>query len=453
MKITDLNPLGGIGANCLLLECGPFRIVIDAGMSPKEAGPNALPKFELLRGKPIDFILLTHCHLDHLGSIPVLMREHPEAILLLSAPSNLIARRMLHNSCNVMMRQKVELGIAEYPLFTRSEVERLTPRMFPLHFDHPRFFGASDGSRLALTLHRSGHIPGAAAVTLEYNHERILFSGDVLFTPQRILGGAQIPRDAVDTLVLETTRGATERHAGENRQTELTRLRETIVKTIAGGGSALVPTFALGRMQELLTLFADWKAAGQFPRAPIIASGLGLDLVNYFDEIARKTGEVSFSRSVLKELGVTRLSETLKPGRAPKTPAIYLLSSGMIVENTPSYAAAASLLGDERSAVCFVGYCDPSTTGGALLASDPDDSIPFDAIDFRGPRRAQIEKFDLSSHADRDELVDFAVACRPRTIVLTHGDQPARDWFQTTLSAALPNTRIIDPVPLVPFSC
>jgi Cft2 family RNA processing exonuclease len=448
MKLTDLKPLGGIGANCLFLECGGINLVIDAGMHPKEVGTAAMPRFELLRGKQVDLIILTHCHLDHLGTIPVLMREHPEAMLVVSPPTHLLARRMLHNSCNVMMRQKAEQGIPEYPLFTRSEVDRMAPRVFPLQFGQPRFFSGRDGSRLTLTFHRSGHIPGAAAVTVEHQHERILFSGDVLFTPQRIIGGAEIPRQKVDTLVLETTRGLTERPANGSREGEMDRLLETIRATIGRGGSVIIPTFALGRMQELLMVFADAKRAKRFPKVPIFASGLGLDLADYFDQIAKKTGEVKFTRRILKDLSVIRLPMELKPGRPPAQQGIYLLSSGMVVENTPSYFAAAAFLGDPLATFCFVGYCDPEAPGGAILASEPGDKVKFPALEFVAERQARIEKFDLSSHADRDELVDLACACEPKRIILTHGDPAARDWFREELSRRLPATKVLDPKPL-----
>jgi len=452
MKLTDLNPRGGIGANSVLLELGPFRLVIDSGMNPKLMGTEALPKIEHTRSKPVDLVLLTHCHLDHLGTIPVLMREHPEAILILSPASKLLARRMLHNSCNVMMRQKEEHGVDAYPLFTRGEVERLNQRSFALPCNHPRFFSSDDGQRLSITFHHAGHIPGAVGITLEYNHQRIFHTGDVLFTDQRILKGANFPRHRVDTMVLETTRGMTGRASGKSREEEIDRLLTTINATLHAGGSVLVPAFALGRMQELLAVFRDARRAGKLTAAPIYSSGLGMDLANYFDEIAEKTPEVSFDRRILKELNVTRMPDGMKAGRPPKQPGIYLLSSGMVVENTPSYLAAASLLSDPSATICFVGYCDPEAPGGTILAAEPEADVLFSALQHTGIRRAKIEKFDLSSHADREELLEFALACTPRTVVLTHGDADARAWFQDAFKEAAPGIRVIDPEPLQSYS-
>ena len=116
MKYTDLNRHGGIGANCSLLEIGPFRIAIDSGLHPKFAGQDSLPCHDFLERNSLDFIVLTHCHLDHLGSLPLLSREHPDAPVLLSYPSSILARRMLSNSISVMRRQRSELNFLQFPI-------------------------------------------------------------------------------------------------------------------------------------------------------------------------------------------------------------------------------------------------------------------------------------------------------------------------------------------------
>jgi Cft2 family RNA processing exonuclease len=448
LKLTDLNPQGGIGSNCILVEIGPFRIAVDAGLHPKMLGKAAMPDFSACADTPIDFIALTHCHLDHLGSIPVLMREHPQALLLLTKPSEKLAPRMLKNSYNVMNRQREETGVADYPLFTRGEINRMKHRTFALEFGQPRFFSGQKGERLAVTFHHAGHVPGAASLSLEYGHRRIFFSGDVLFEDQRILSGAKLPHDPVDTLVLETTRGGKARPEGTNRASEIARLLATISSTLCQQGSVLIPAFAFGRMQEVLTVIRDAMIAREIPRVPVYLSGLGIDLCDYFDEIARSNKHVHFNREVLKELKAEKVPDSLRPGRSPKKPAIYLLSSGMVMPNTASYAAAAALIHDPKNTLCFVGYCDPEAPGGEILNAGEDKEILFEAIDYRTKVKADIQQFDLSSHADREELLDFAIAVKPSNIVLTHGDPEARDWFHSALSEALPKARIINPTPL-----
>ena len=121
----------------------------------------------------------------------------------------------------------------------------------------------------------------------------------------------------------------------------------------------------------------------------------------------------------------------------------------MLVEHTPSYKVAASLLPHANNGICFVGYCDPDTPGGALLGDPNAETYFFDVLDYRAPRRASIDRFDLSGHANRDELADFAEQTQARSIILTHGDQEAREWFETELGQRLPNSRILNPTPTV----
>ena len=119
-----------------------------------------------------------------------------------------------------------------------------------------------------------------------------------------------------------------------------------------------------------------------------------------------------------------------------------------MVDHTPSYSLASTLLAHGRNALCFVGYCDPSTPGGQLLEKKPGDLFVFEDIDYQCPIRAQIERFEMSGHADREEILDYALAAKPKTILLSHGDPGARAWFETAIKQADPNIRVIDPVPL-----
>lgn len=452
MRLTDLNRDGGIGANCLHVEIGNFRFIFDAGLHPKRVGLPATPDLSAVPAGSTDFIVLTHCHLDHLGALPVVMKHQPQASVLMSIPSKMLAARMLHNSCNVMKRQREELNIEEYPLFQHGDIDRCESGFAPLAFKQTRTLRShTGGDTIDFTLFPAGHIVGAAGVRLVHKHRKIFFTGDVLFSPQRTLPGADFPDEQVDTLVLETTRGATERQASLEREAELSRLLDTIDATLSRGGSVLIPVFALGRMQEILSVLNDATKKGLIPRVPVICGGLGIDLASYFDEISRRTGLINFRHKILKELKVKSMPE-FRAGRPPGERGIYLLSSGMLVGNTPSYACAASLLADTASSICFVGYCDPDTPGGHLLASSPGETFLFDKLEYACPIRARVERFELSGHADRGELLDFAASVEPRAIVLTHGDPEARTWFKEQLAERLPTTTVIDPIPLQTYT-
>ena len=124
MQITNLNPDSDIGASAWLVEIEDHRILLDAGMHPKRDGRAALPLYSVAGDKEVDAIAISHCHHDHVGSLPVAMRHFPSAHVLMTELSYFLAGRVLHNSVNVMIRQREEHGIREYPLFTHEEVER-----------------------------------------------------------------------------------------------------------------------------------------------------------------------------------------------------------------------------------------------------------------------------------------------------------------------------------------
>jgi Cft2 family RNA processing exonuclease len=447
MKIIDLNRAGGIGANSLYCQLGDFHFVVDSGLNPKAVGRAAAPDLTPLKGVKLDVIFITHCHLDHIGSLPVLMRQQSNTPVVMTLPSRMLIERMLHNSANVMLREREEKNIADYPLFSHEEIDRAAPRFFPQPFTQPKkFAGAHD--EIEFTFHPAGHIAGAAGIEIVHKHRRIFFTGDVLFQTQRIVDGAKLPTARFDTLVTETTHGATEKPAGHARSAEMIRLIETINTTLQRGGSVLIPVFALGRMQEILAILHDARKFNRLAPAPVFASGLGMDLCDYLDDITRKTGLVHFTRTILKDLKVKKSPRDIAPGTEPPTQGIYVVSSGMMVEKTASYSIASSLAGNAKHSICFVGYCDPDTPGGQLLAAKNGEEFLFGAVNVKTRVRAQIERFEFSGHATRDELLDYALACQPRSIVLTHGDPPARAWFAGQFANRLPNTKVLDPVPL-----
>jgi Cft2 family RNA processing exonuclease len=445
-----LNRDGGIGANSLFVQLGDLKILVDCGLNPKRVGRIAAPDFKPLQGVTLDLIIITHCHLDHIGSLPVAMRTQPNTPVIMTTSSRMLIERMLHNSANVMLRQREDENVPDYPLFTHDEIDRCSKRLTGLPFGQAKHFrGARDD--IEVIFHPAGHVAGAAGVELRHKHRHILFTGDVLFENQRTLAGAKFPLGHFDTLIMETTRGTTERPAGKERLNEVNRLITTINDTIQRGGSMLLPVFALGRMQEIFSILHDARKFGRLVDCPIYAGGLGMDLADYFDEITRKTKHVQFSRAILKDLKVKPTPRQLKAGEDPGQNALYIVSSGMMVERTPSYTLASGLIGGARNTIGFVGYCDPDTPGGHLLATRPGEEFVFTTAQVKARVKARIERFELSGHADREELLEFAVQTGARSIVLTHGDPLARAWFASQLAKQMPKTHVFDPVPLQPY--
>lgn len=450
MKLTDLNRHGEIGANCTFVQLGAFNILVDSGLHPKKMGYEALPDFKAIENIELDLIMLTHCHLDHLGSLPLVTAHNPRTPVITTAPNVTIAPRMLRNSINVMKRQREEHGVSEYPLFLHRDVAQLSDQLVIQRFERGEIY-TKGSDQIEVTLHRAGHVAGAATVELIYKHRRIVFSGDVLFDDQRTLPGAALPKGPLDTLILETTRGAKGRKLGQNRAFEVNRLVSQISTVLNRGGSCLIPVFALGRMQELFKIIYESRNCGQLPKTPIYAAGLGLSICEQFDKIRQQTQLIDFDIKMLEKMDVRSVDLNMRPGRNLPRKGVYIVSSGMMVEHTPSYKVAASLLPHPDNGLCFVGYCDPDTPGGQLLSNRHEENFFFDVLDYAAPIRASIDQFDLSGHADRDELLEYATQTEARSIVLTHGDKEARKWFSKELANSLSKAKILDPEPLLTY--
>jgi Cft2 family RNA processing exonuclease len=350
-----------------------------------------------------------------------------------------------------MKRQREETGNQDYPLYVETDVERVEHALAAVPIANPRMIGRG-GEEVALTFHLAGHVAGAVGCLIEHRKKKHFFTGDVHFKAQRTVAAANFPRTPVDTLVMECTRGATATVPGFDRGKEEQRLIKAVNAICDDGGSVLLPAFAFGRMQEILMLLQEAADAGNLADVPIFCSGLGMDLCDYLDAASKKTKQVKFSRQVLRDLGILPLSRKYtQPGKNMPERGIYLLSSGMLVEKTPAWRVAANMLDHEENAVFFVGYCDPETPGGELIGMSPGGEFKFKSLDHTSTLRAKVERFHLSGHADREELLDFAKALEPKDIVLTHGDPPARAWMKETLAAAMPGTRVHDPAPGVPL--
>ena len=261
MKICDLNPGPGIGASAWHVEMDDHGLLMDAGTHPKLEGAPALPLYDTIRERPVDAIAFTHCHHDHVGSLPVALRLFPRAHVMMTELSYFIIERVLHNSVNVMKRQADEKGIAEYPLYTHREVDELAPLFQGYRYNKEIEWGAFEKAARGQTsptleFHDAGHALGSAGIMVRGKKETLFYTGDVCLHAQTILKAARFGEVQADVMIMETTRGTRETPAGYSRATEIDKLLDAIEATFDRGGSVLIPTFALGRTQEMLAILA-----------------------------------------------------------------------------------------------------------------------------------------------------------------------------------------------------
>ncbi len=449
MRFINLTRQTEIGANSYFLELDGKKLVLDAGLHPKHEGDAALPNYRAMPDGSLDAILISHAHQDHIGSLPVLMRRQPQARVFMTHATAKLSEVMLHNSVNVMSRQRDELKIPNYPLFTHREADHASALWQSVGF---RQHWTVEGERipkpdqdLTFEMYDSGHILGSAGILFRAEGKKVFYTGDVNFLEQTLMRGADFPEQDIDILIIETTRGDRAIAAGYSRRAEEKRFLSAIGDAFEKGGSILVPVFALGKTQEVLTMLHLFRRQGELQNVPIYIGGLSTKITILHDQLASQAPRQYEGLQLLDSIGPHVLSgrdvQTTQIGRR----RIYALSSGMMTEKTLSNQLAERFLGDARQSVFFVGYADPDSPGGRLKAAQPGDLVQLDDNLPSQKLTCEVSEFDFSAHAPRELLFDYIRKLSPKIVILVHGDPPAVSWFKGRIEKELPGV-----VPVIP---
>ncbi|CAN5577567.1 MBL fold metallo-hydrolase [soil metagenome] len=452
MKFINLTRRTEIGANCYYCESGDESFVLDSGMHPKEDGEEATPNFAAIADREVDAIIVSHAHLDHFGTLPVLMRRQPQARVFMTEATAEIGSALLHNSVNVMTKQREELGRSLPPLFTHKETNRAAEswrscryrQVMKLSGDRVR---EAEGKGVTFEFLDAGHVLGSAGVMLRAEGRTFFYTGDVHFDSQTIAQAAAFPESGVDVLIIETTRGDHPEPEGFTRAAEEQRLAEAIAREFARGGCVLIPVFALGKTQELMAIIHRWRREGVLGEFPLYIGGLSTKMTEIYDRFAL-TSRRNFPRLQLLEALEPFILNGQNIHEAPaRGGRVYALSSGMMTPKTLSNAFARQIISDPQHSIFFVGYADPESPGGILRHAKPGDMVPLDPDQPAQELRCKIETFNFSAHASRESILEYIKKLAPKKVVLVHGDPPAVEWLRAQAAAALPGSEVIVPPP------
>jgi Cft2 family RNA processing exonuclease len=452
MKIINLNPDTAIGASAWFVETEGHRLLMDAGTHPRLEGRAGLPRYDLIKNEEVDAIAISHCHHDHVGSLPVALRYFPQAHVLMTELSYFLVERVLHNSVNVMKRQREELGLKDYPLYTHDEVDDLLPRFQGFKYNREVDWASFHKTRAGflsptLEFYDAGHALGSAGIMVRGRKETLFYTGDVCFHDQTILSGARFEDVKADVLIMETTRGNRQLSPGFSREAEIERLSNAIVRVLQRRGSVLIPAFALGRTQEILALLAILMGEGKLKSQPIHIGGLGRVFTEIYDLESHRTHRQLPNLQLREALNLMVLDQQQVEKMKFTGGRLFVITAGMMSENTASLKLAMRMIGDERHAIFFVGYADPGTPGGRLKASRPGEPFILDPGAGQVTRRCEMEEFDLTAHANRDDLLDLVGKVEPRVVLLSHGEEDSLNWFTAQIHARHPKIKVIQPKP------
>ena len=452
MNITNLNPDTDIGASAWLVELDEHRILLDAGMHPKREGRDALPRFGKSGTHDVDAIAISHCHHDHVGGLPLACRQFPKAHVLMTELSYLLVERVLHNSVNVMTRQRDELGIREYPLYTHDELDEITPHFQGFKYNREVEWQAYHKARAGLpspTLEffDAGHTLGSAGILLRGKQETLFYTGDVCFHDQTILKSARFEDVKADVLVMETTRGNREVPKDFTRAKEIERLVAAIQEGQKKKGCVMIPAFALGRTQEILALLALLMREGRLAKQPVYIGGLGRVFTEIYDIEAHRMHRQHTNLQLNAALQLVVLEKGMADDMQLTGGKIFVITAGMMSENTAAHTLASRMIGDDKQSIFFVGYADPDSPAGHLKAAQAGETFVFSPSAGQVTKRCDVQDFDLTAHANREDLLEFVGRVSPRAILLGHGDDAARQWFATQIHERWPKIQVCQPEP------
>jgi len=383
------------------------------------------------------------------------MRRFPGARVFMKEATAEVGSVLLHNSVNVMTRQRQEIGEMSYPLFTHRETDRASERWrwCPVR-QRISIAGerAPQRERNVLTFEffDAGHVLGSTGILLRAEGQTVFYTGDVNFDDQTIMEAAIFPEEKIDVLIMECTRGDHAKPAGWTRAGEERRLAEALEGAFERGACVLIPVFALGKTQEILAMLYKFrresrKLLGEFP---IYIGGLSSKFTDIYDRRARMMTRRQLPRlQLMREVAPFILNDEtvrdapLRPGR------VYVLSSGMMIPKTLSNVFARRLIENPQHSMFFVGYANPESPAGLLRDADTGGEVALDPDKPAQRVRCNIEQFQFSAHATRETLIEYAKKVSPRKIVLVHGDPPAVEWMRATLSTELPGSDVIVPAP------
>jgi len=452
MIVTNLNPDTDIGASGWLVELEGHRILLDAGMHPKREGRAALPLFGKAGNNDVDAIVISHCHHDHVGALPVACRHFSKAHVLMTELSYFLVERVLHNSVNVMTRQRDELGVREYPLYSHDEVDDIASVFQGFKYNRPIEWAGFHKSRMGqpsptLEFFDAGHTLGSAGVLIRGKKESLFYTGDVCFHDQTLLRSARFDGVKADTLIMETTRGNRQVPADFTREKEMERLVAAIYAAQKRKGCVLIPAFALGRTQEILATLSLLIREEKLKRQPIYIGGLGRVFTEIYDLESHRTHRRHTDLQLHESLQLIVLEKGQAESMKLTGGKIFVITAGMMSENTAAHDLAARMIGDEKQSIFFVGYADPDSPAGRLKAAKHGETFVFSPSAGRVTRECDLQDFDLTAHANRDELLEFVGRVSPRSVMLGHGDDVSRNWFEENIRERWPAMKIYQPQP------
>ncbi|WP_039766950.1 MBL fold metallo-hydrolase [Caldicellulosiruptor sp. F32] len=418
MEIVFLGGAKEVGASCVLIKTGGKNILIDSGIRMKE---DKLPNLQLLRELGgADICLISHAHLDHIGSLPLIAREYPHIFFYTNQPTKDLVKVLLYDSLKIMDSKEDEI-----PIYAEKNVEDLLDRTITYGFNYT--FEPLEG--IKVTFFPAGHILGASMIFIQTQEGSILYTGDFSTEKQLTVDKASVPKIRPDVVICESTYGD---RLHTNRNYEEERLFNSIYEFISKGGKVLIPAFAIGRAQEIILILRNYmkKKKVEFN---VFIDGMVREVIRvyknnptflssrYYKKVLK--GEEIFLSDNIDIITDKKQREEII---SSSDPCVIISSSGMLTGG-PSVFYAEKLVENQNALIAITGYQDEESPGRKLLELTelPESERKIELNGKEYEVKCKVEKYGLSAHADRDSILGFLAMLKPKTVVFAHGSEEA----------------------------
>lgn len=443
-SITFLGAARSTTGSMHLVETETKRFLLDCGLfqgKRKEA-------FEknrnfLFEPSSIDTVILSHAHMDHAGNLPTLVKAGFKGKILATPPTIELCDIMLRDSAHLQMKdvehvnkRRAKQGKTLFePLYKPEVVDEVMGQFVAVEYEKVTDIG--DG--ITLLFHDAGHLLGSATVELnlknDRNTTRLLFTGDLGRNGTPILRNPTIVT-GIDILITEATYG---NRIHPPKADVIGRLKSFIEDIIMQKAKLIIPSFSVGRTQELLYYFHELYSAGRIPTVPVFvdsplanaATSIYEHHPDYYNEDTISMLMKNDSPFHFRTVNYIETVEHSKELNNIKGPAVIISASGMC-EGGRILHHLANNISDPLNIILFVGYQAENTLGRRLVEH-------ADIVKIFGepyPVRARVHTINaLSAHADKNELLEFIMACdkQIKQIFIVHGEITEAEPFGALL--------------------
>jgi metallo-beta-lactamase family protein len=433
MKVKFIGGAGTVSGSKTLIESNGIRILIDCGLFQgikplRELNWEPLPVLP----STIDFVLLTHGHLDHCGWLPRLVNQGFKGKIYCTSPTKDIAKLILLDSAKIQEEEANQANQGNYskheiaePLYTVVQAENVFPHFRVIKPDEPIALDAE----ISVVFTNAGHILGACTIAVNLEGKTLVFSGDVGRDDDVLMYPPTKPHKA-DYIFIESTYG-NRIHPDE----DVKLLLETYINnTYSKGGTIIIPSFAVERAQTLMYLIWQLKVEGKIPNIPyIIDTPMGISVLDVFEN--NKRWHKLSDEDCVAMCGMFSMISDYQETIATifdKQPKVVIAASGM-VSGGRVLSYLERYISMPETTIIIVGYQAEGTRGRKLLEGAKDIKIRGKYYDVK----ANIVEIEgLSAHADQNDLLNWfsELETKPKKVFLVHGENQSADELRIKIT-------------------